>query len=530
MAGIGITSASAGSDVVSLSKSSSRSKGSGSDSQRFQDALSSSGNSTDANAASKRSTADTNSVDTTASEPDTGKATGETLLQASNSATGSATPAPVGDGTLLPVPPVAPPVPGAPLVSLPAAPVAVPAALALVVPADDGAAVKLPAADIAQQLADVVAGAATGEPATPVKGDLPGVKGSKSGADSDDSKDADANASDASVANGAVADVLSLLGAGLSAAVIPAQTSASVLAAAGQLHTGNGKIDPGAASVANALPADAADDSGDAVAVGMAMLAPSMGSAGQGNAVAGTSTDGDAPVTFNVDRASGKVQSLDLSASRNADDTPQLDIKSASGDTGATVTVLDSRRFVGLADGSNSALVANSLTGNKDWAAAMQPNAALTGASATTSASKVMNTLKIQMNPDNLGIVTATMRLSGEQLSVDLKVHSAEAYRQLSNDQSAMIDSLRQQGYSVDRMTVTYTAPDTSSNNQQSPQGQQQQQPGTSQGQGSDGQARRQNSGRQAGDQDGISRAGNVGTDDSVAGSAQRARAGGVYL
>ncbi|MBO9135285.1 flagellar hook-length control protein FliK [Rhizobium sp. L80/93] len=383
---------------------------------------------------------------------------------------------------------------------------------------------------LAQQLADVVAGAATGEPATPVKGDIPGVKGSKSGAASDDNKDADPNASDASVASGAVADVLSLLGASLSAAVIPAQTSASVLAAAGQLHTGNGKIDPGAASVANALPADAADDSGDAVAVGMTMLAPSMGSAGQGNAVAGTSTDGDAPVTFNVDRASGKVQSLDLSASRNADDTPQLDIKSASGDTGATVTVLDSRRFVGLADGSNSALVANSLTGNKDWAAAMQPNAALTGASATTSASKVMNTLKIQMNPDNLGIVTATMRLSGEQLSVDLKVHSAEAYRQLSNDQSAMIDSLRQQGYSVDRMTVTYTAPDTSSNNQQSPQGQQQQQPGTSQGQGSDGQARRQNSGRQAGDQDGISRAGNVGTDDSVAGGAQRARAGGVYL
>lgn len=81
--------------------------------------------------------------------------------------------------------------------------------------------------------------------------------------------------------------------------------------------------------------------------------------------------------------------------------------------------VLDSRRFVGLADGSNSALVANSLTGNKDWAAAMQPGAALTRASATTSASKVMNALKIQMNPDNLGIVTATMRLAGGQLSVE---------------------------------------------------------------------------------------------------------------
>ncbi|MET0748267.1 MAG: flagellar hook-length control protein FliK, partial [Rhizobium sp.] len=244
----------------------------------------------------------------------------------------------------------------------------------------------------------------------------------------------------------------------------------------------------------------------------------------------GTVTDDDAASqTFSVARVNSKVQALDLAASKNADEAAQLDLKTAAGD-GAGITVLESRRFIGLAEGSNSSLVANSLTSNKDWAAAMQPSAALTGASVTTSASKVMNTLKIQMNPDNLGVVTATMRLAGEQLSVDLKVQSAEAYRQLSNDQSAMVDSLRQQGYSVDRITVSYT-PDTSSNNQSSYQGQQQQQQsGASQGQGSEGQARKQNSGQQAGDQDAVWGTGNVGANDSAAGSAQRARSGGVYL
>jgi chemotaxis protein MotD len=112
-----------------------------------------------------------------------------------------------------------------------------------------------------------------------------------------------------------------------------------------------------------------------------------------------------------------------------------------------------------------------------------------------------------------------------------LKVQSSEAYRQLSNDQSAMIDSLRQQGYSVDRVTVTYAAPDTSSNSQGGSQSQQQQQQsGASQGQGGEAQSRKQNSGRQAGDQDGIWGTGTVGTDDSVAGSSQRSRSGSVYL
>ncbi len=64
----------------------------------------------------------------------------------------------------------------------------------------------------------------------------------------------------------------------------------------------------------------------------------------------------------------------------------------------------------------------------------MQPSSALSNAAEWTSTGKVVNTLKIQMTPIDLGLVTATMRLSGDALNVDLKVETGAAYRQLKED------------------------------------------------------------------------------------------------
>lgn len=521
MVGIGISATSAGSDAVSLAKSSrGGSKSSGDGPGGFLDALSNSGSGRDTNAASKNAN-DSNSKDASGAQGDGSKTQSGSAQSATSTgaaATGkdakntAAQSLDAAAQTLVNMPEGAPAVPTVPAIATP----------------DTGAA-NTPVADLAQQLAAMTAGDTSGQPVTDTKGNLPAVKGGKTDAAKDDDTDDDSTAN-ANTATGAISDALSLLGAGLPVTTIPAQTAASVLAAAGQLHSGSGKVQAGVDGNVAALPADVADDKADAVATGMAMLA--SGALGNSNADAGTATDDDAAAQdLGAARASTKALALDLAAGKNADEAAQQDIKAASGDGTGNVIVLDSRRFVGLADGSNSALVANSLTGNKEWAAAMQPNAALTGASVVTSPSKVVNTLKIQMNPENLGSVTATMRLSGEQLSVDLKVQSAEAYRQLSNDQSAMVDSLRQQGYSVDRITVTYTASDNSSNSQSGNQGQQQQQQsGASQGQGGEAQARKQNSGRQAGDQDGVWGTGNVGADDGAGGSAQRTGTGGVYL
>ncbi len=62
--------------------------------------------------------------------------------------------------------------------------------------------------------------------------------------------------------------------------------------------------------------------------------------------------------------------------------------------------------------------------------------------------------LKIQLHPTELGMVTATLRFAGEQLSIELQVENHEAYRRLSNDSEAIVSSLRDLGYDVERVTV----------------------------------------------------------------------------
>ncbi|MBL8577522.1 MAG: flagellar hook-length control protein FliK [Mesorhizobium sp.] len=62
--------------------------------------------------------------------------------------------------------------------------------------------------------------------------------------------------------------------------------------------------------------------------------------------------------------------------------------------------------------------------------------------------------LKIQLHPAELGMVTATLRFAGEQLSIELKVENQEAYRRLSADSDVIVNSLRDLGYDIDRVSV----------------------------------------------------------------------------
>ena len=62
--------------------------------------------------------------------------------------------------------------------------------------------------------------------------------------------------------------------------------------------------------------------------------------------------------------------------------------------------------------------------------------------------------LKIQLHPAELGMVTATLRFAGEQLSIELKVENHEAYRRLSSDSEAIVKSLRDLGYDIERVSV----------------------------------------------------------------------------
>lgn len=65
-----------------------------------------------------------------------------------------------------------------------------------------------------------------------------------------------------------------------------------------------------------------------------------------------------------------------------------------------------------------------------------------------------VRSLKVQLHPAELGVVTANLKATGEQLSVELQVESQEAYHRLSADSDAIVKSLRAIGYDIDRVSI----------------------------------------------------------------------------
>ncbi|TCQ11959.1 flagellar hook-length control protein FliK [Rhizobium sp. PP-F2F-G36] len=200
-----------------------------------------------------------------------------------------------------------------------------------------------------------------------------------------------------------------------------------------------------------------------------------------------TSTDGTDQV-FRFARADGKVSPISLRADA---DRPASTASNDQANTKAeTVTVLDARRYLGIAPTlgnplpmtANAQAVAAAITGNGDPTQALQAN---TGSQAATG--KVVNTLKIQMHPIDLGLVTATLRLRDDELQIDLRVQTGDAYRQLTNDQDAMIKALRAQGFQVDQVNVIFTPLDSAGGNDGSGQPQSNQQQPSQNGRDSQG-------------------------------------------
>lgn len=62
--------------------------------------------------------------------------------------------------------------------------------------------------------------------------------------------------------------------------------------------------------------------------------------------------------------------------------------------------------------------------------------------------------LKIELHPAELGSVVASLRLSGQQLSVEIKPETHEAHRRLSADTEALTKSLRSLGFDIDSVKI----------------------------------------------------------------------------
>jgi chemotaxis protein MotD len=249
--------------------------------------------------------------------------------------------------------------------------------------------------------------------------------------------------------------------------------------------------------------------------------------AGDANAVKNATQAGSDQV-FRFARADGKGQAVSMSVASDGDKTVAKNEASAATAKAETVTVVEARRYLGLAPTSNAAAVTNQIASNPEWARALQPGSTGDQAPLTQAATgKVLNTLKIQMHPIDLGMVTATLRLKDDELHVEIKVETGDAFRQLSDDQSAMVKALRAQGFAVDQVNIVFNASDSSGSNntqqQAQPQtGQQGREPAED---GARGQ-RNDNGGQEQGRERWT---GNEGTGDASSG-AELNRTGDVYM
>ena len=315
------------------------------------------------------------------------------------------------------------------------------------------------------------------------------------------------DAKEAPAAHTDVGNLLELLGA---PAALPQAVVDGAATKAGAHGVADAKVQAGGKSARVGLEADAGTETvqSDDAADGAGM----------------PKTDADR--LFRFTRADGKGRDLDVNISGKGE---RADFRDAgpAGAKAEAVTVLDARRYLGLAQAGNAAAVTAAITQDPQWAASLSATGGLANTDEAATG-KVVNTLKIQMHPIELGLVTATLHLQGEELVVSLQVETGDAYRQLSDDQDSIVRALRGHGFAVDQVSVQLAPSDRGA--QANGQGQQQQQfSGQPQAQAQAG-----GNGRQGGEgapaREGRSYEGNTSENASAGSGGQPVRSGGVYL
>jgi len=195
------------------------------------------------------------------------------------------------------------------------------------------------------------------------------------------------------------------------------------------------------------------------------------------------------------------------------------------------VEVIESRRFMPAQTMSaNAQSLTRSLAEAGGAALAAQRAAPVQSIAQTgqPQAGQTLHTLKLQLNPVSLGSVTAVLKLSGDELSVEIKVETAEAYRQLKDDNQSILKALRGQGFGVEQITVQHVAGGSDrSSGQSSQQGFQANQQGAG---SSDAQSSGRENGRNSAGQQGSSHQGGQGHEQGSYTGPGAGRTDGVYL
>jgi chemotaxis protein MotD len=220
--------------------------------------------------------------------------------------------------------------------------------------------------------------------------------------------------------------------------------------------------------------------------------------------------------------ADGKGRPVDISLTKSGTDGVADPDKRSNSAKFDTATVIEARRYLGFSADANTQTLTTAIKSDATWTEALSHvNRAELSLEGDTV--KEVNTLKLQMNPGDLGSMVASLKLKGDELTVEVRVDTIEAYRHLSNDQDAIVKALQDQGFSIDTVSVQLNATERTEANSDRDLARQ------DQGQ-KDNQASGRNENARQGNQDSWTRDDDAGISTSADGRTDSSRTGNLYL
>jgi len=157
--------------------------------------------------------------------------------------------------------------------------------------------------------------------------------------------------------------------------------------------------------------------------------------------------------------ADGKGRPVDIPLTKTATDSVTDTDKRPNSAKFDTATVVEARRYLGFSQESNTQTLTGAIKSDPTWTEALA-HVNRAGLSLEGDTVKEVNTLKLQMNPGDLGNMVASLKLKGDELTVEVRVDTIEAYRHLSADQDGIVKALQDQGFSIDKVSVQLNAPE----------------------------------------------------------------------
>lgn len=140
----------------------------------------------------------------------------------------------------------------------------------------------------------------------------------------------------------------------------------------------------------------------------------------------------------------------------SADESGRSGSNLPGGEPAAVVRVVQMQNFPAplqpVSTGTMASLV-EGVASSSEWTALTQQPAALQSVRLNAQGAPVKS-LTIQLHPAELGMVTAKLHGSGEELSVELHVEKPEAYKQLTADSDAILKAFRSIGIEIEKVTI----------------------------------------------------------------------------